>query len=232
MSVVGEFPGINYKRRMIRGAQNPLDKTTIVSIYPKYIDEMKVTIQPGRFIIQPGSPEKPSILTVGPSSWWRDIDEDQPLLEIPQSSVQVAESVVKDYCNGILGCNMTDKMPGLFFILGEVNKENVTKQYSNEIQKALVKQRNFYSELVKMADSLWARSSGNPLAVSDDMRMAAKELNLTNTKDWMKDFSMIEMTRCTACGSLKNPDYPVCSSCRAIDMSHPKAKDLKFVSQQ
>jgi hypothetical protein len=76
-----------------------MDKTTIVSIYPNEIIETKPTIQPGRFVIPAGSFEKPSITVVGPSSWWREIDMDQPLLEIPVSSVQIADSVIKDYCN-------------------------------------------------------------------------------------------------------------------------------------
>jgi hypothetical protein len=60
------------RRRIIRSAPNPTDKSTIVSIFPRLVDEIKHTIQPGRFIIMPGSVEKPSILVIGPSSWWRD----------------------------------------------------------------------------------------------------------------------------------------------------------------
>ena len=99
MSAVGQFPGmtqISAAKRMIKQPVNPMDKSTIVSIYPQEVDEKKVTIQPGRFIIPPGSFEKPSILIVGPSSWWREIDEHQPFLEITCSSVQVAEAVVKE----------------------------------------------------------------------------------------------------------------------------------------
>ncbi len=239
MSQVGTFPGINnWKRRTIRGPINPLDKSTIVSILPKEVDEVKHTIQPGRFIIPPGSYDNPAILVVGPSSWWREIDEDQPLLEIPVSSIQIADSVVKDYCNGILACNMSDCMPGLFYVPGA--KQNpkgealkmdtldwIKKEYKSELDKALVRQKNWYAMLIKMADALWARSNGNPLAVSDDMRLAAKEMNI-QTKDWMKDFQMVDMVRCFACGALKNPLYPVCAACRAIDQAHPKAKDIKF----
>lgn len=237
MSQVGAFPGINdWKRRTIRGPINPLDKSTIISILPKPIDETKHTIQPGRFMINPGSYENPSILVVGPSSWWREIDEEQPLLEIPVSSIQIADSVVKDYCNGIFACNMDTAMPGLFYVPGAKQNQKgephiletlewVKKEYKSELEKALVRQKNWYAILIKAADSLWARSNGNPLAISDDMRLAAKEMNI-QTKDWMKDFQMVDMVRCKACGSLKNPAYPICAACQFPDPDHPMTRQL------
>lgn len=229
MSQVGTFPGIHQmNRRTIRGPINPLDKSTIVSIYPKEIIEIKHTIQPGRFNILPGTFDKPTILVVGPSSWWREVDEDQPLLEIPVSSIQIADSVVKDYCNGILACDMTICMPGLFYIPGEQTIKTIRESYQDELNKAQKRQLKFWSELIKLADALWARSNGNPLAISDDMRLAARELGVVASKDWMKDFERVDMVRCNACGALKNPEYPVCATCRAIDMSHPNAKDIKF----
>lgn len=224
------FPGFHaLNRRTIRGPINPLDKSTIISIYPKEISERKLTITPGDFLIPAGNYESPAILIVGPSSWWREIDEEQPLLEIPVSSIQIADSVVKDYCNGIFGCDMADAMPGLFYVPGEHNIQTVKKSYQHELDRAKRRQNNFFSVLIKMADALWARSNGNPLAISDDMRLAAKEMNL-QVKDWMKDFQMVEMVRCKACGALKSPLYPVCATCRAIDASHPAAKEIKFAS--
>lgn len=222
---VGQFP--DPKRRVIRAPVNPLDKATIVSIYPREIDEKKPTIQPGRFTIKPGSYDTPSLLPVGPSSWWREVDEDQPLLEIPVSSVQIADSVVKDYCNGLLGYSPDSASPGLFYVPGDITVKTIKEQYKTELDKALTRQRAWYSILMRLADSLWARSNGNPLAISDDMRMAARELGQT-TKDWMSDFRMVDMVRCKACGALKNPEYPVCGTCRNVDTSHPAARDLKF----
>jgi hypothetical protein len=230
MSIVGEFPGKNaIGRRTIRGPVNPMDKTTIVSIYPSEIVETKPTISPGRFLIPAGSYDSPSVVVVGPSSWWREIDEDQPLLEIPVSSIQIADSIIKDYCNGILGCNMADSMPGLFYVPGEHNLVDIKKSYKHELDAALARQRNWYSMLIKLADALWARSNGNPLAISDSMRVAAKEMNLN--KDWMKDFRMVETVRCKACGSLLNPMFPICPTCKAIN-DPAKAKELGLTFAQ
>lgn len=230
MSIVGEFPGHQaFRRRTIRGPVNPMDKTTIVSIYPSEIIETKVTISPGRFVIPAGSYEAPAIVVVGPSSWWREIDEDQPLLEIPVSSIQIADSIIKDWCNGILGCNMADAMPGLFYVPGTHDLKDIRTNFKHELDNALARQRNWYSTLIKLADALWARSNGNPLAISDSMRVAAKEMNLT--KDWMKDFKMVDMARCKACGQLLNPLYPVCPTCHAIN-DPVKAKELGLTFAQ
>jgi hypothetical protein len=203
-----------------------MDKATVISIYPKRIEERKHTIEPGFFVVPAGSFEKPAVLVVGPSSWWREIDEQQPLLEIPVSSIQIAESVVRDYANGIFVCNMADSMPGLFYTPGEYTSEQVKISFKEELLSAQAKQKKFYQNLVTAGDSLWARSNGNPLTVSEDMRMAARELNLTGSKDWMRDFAAVDMVRCKACGSLKNPLYPICATCHFPDPEHPMTKEL------
>lgn len=229
MAVVQSGIGLReLRRRPTKAPVNPKDKTTIVSIFPKDIIEFKHTITPGRFEIKAGSYDNPSILVVGPSSWWREIDEDQPLLEIPNHSVQVADSVVMDYCVGVMGYSPEAAKPGLFYIAGEEKTANeVKRDFRGTLDKARAQQTAWYNALIRLADSLWSRSNGNPLAISDDMRLAARETGQT-VKDWMKDHRMSEMVRCESCGSLKNPEYPVCMTCRAIDKSHPKAKDLKF----
>jgi len=229
MSVVGQFPLLDPKRRIMRSPINPLDKATVVSIFPREIREIKPTIQPGVFIIPPGSNEKPGILTVGPSSWWHDVDENMPLLEIPSSSVSIAESIIKDYCNGLLGFETNAQAPGLFYVAGELTSDEVKTKYKTELEAANMRQKRWYGILLRLADSLWARSNGNPITISDDMRLAARELGQKD-KDWMRDFAAVDLVRCQACGALKNPDFPVCGSCRNVDMSHPKAKDLKFAS--
>lgn len=230
MGIVGQFPLLSdIKRRTIRAPVNPLDKSTVVSIFPKYILEKKCTIQPGIFEIQPGSYERPSVLVVGPSSWWKEIDENQPLLEIPHSSIQIADSIVKDYCNGLIACDMADNMPGLFYLPGEWTPDKIKKEKQGELNAAQTRQRNWYTALVRMADALWSRSNGNPLAVSDDMKLAARDLNLIN-KEWLKDSQTMELVRCQACGSLKNPNYPICSNCKAItDKAKAEELGLLFV---
>lgn len=229
MSIVGEFPGIAAtNRRTIRANVNPMDKSTIVSILPKLISERKATVSPGFFEIPPGNLEKPSILVVGPSSWWREIDENQPLLEIPVSSIQIADSIVRDYCNGLLACNLEDMMPGLFYIPGEISITKLKTEYMPLLVKAQAQQKKWFMELIRIADILWSRSNGNPLAISSDARLACRELNISN-KPWLTDMQTAELVRCVACGSLRNQNYPVCQTCKAIaDPEMAKKLDLKF----
>lgn len=216
MSVVGEFPGLsNPNRRTIRAPINPMDKSTIVSILPKLISERKATVSPGIFELRPGTFEKPSLLVVGSSSWWREIDENQPLLEIPVSSIQIADSVVRDYCNGLLACDMASSMPGIFYLPGEFNVEKLKKEHFPILVDAQAKQKNWFLALVKMADILWSRSNGNPLSISDDARLACKELNIAN-KPWLGDLQAAELIRCVACGNLRNALYPICPTCKAV----------------
>ncbi len=225
MSVVGEFPGLNQiNRRTIRAPVNPMDKSTVVSILPKVISERKPTIFPGVFELKPGTFDNPSILVVGSSSWWREVDEAQPLLEIPVSSIQVADSIVKDYCNGLLGCNMSTQMPGIFYLPGEFTVERIKKEHFPLLQGAHNRQKAWFSELVRVADILWSRSNGNPLSISDDARIACKELNISN-KPWLGDQQTMELIRCVACGSLRNPNFPVCQSCHAV-VDKKKAEEL------
>ncbi len=213
---VGEFPGLEQmNRRTIRAPINPMDKSTIVSILPKFISERKATIQPGLFELAPGSYEKPTLLVVGPSSWWREVDENQPLLEIPVSSIQIADSVVKDYMNGLLACNMGDKQPGLFYVPGEFTLDKLKKEHPGLLTQAYERQRNWFLELIRIADILWSRTNGNPLAISDDARLACKELHI-QTKPWLGDVQAMELIRCIACGSLRNPAFPICQSCKTI----------------
>lgn len=208
------FPLQDRNRRTVRAEVNPMDKSTVISIYPKEVLSVNHTMFPGTFVINPGSLEKPSLLTVGPSSWFKEMEEDQPLLEITVGSIQVANSIIVDFCNGLFGCNMNDSMPGLFFVQGEVTAGELGVKYIKKLEKANANQKRFFSTLVRQADALWSRSNGNPLAISDDMRLAARELGVV--KEWLADFQHVEMIRCVACGAMRNPNYPICGTCHNV----------------
>lgn len=218
-------------RRVIRAPVNPMDKCTVVSIYPRPIDEVKPTIQPGKFHIDAGSYEKPAILVVGTSSWWKETDPEQPLLEIPQQSVQVADSIVRDWANGLFQCNMGDTMPGVFYVPGDNDVDKIrTIKNKNDIlllDDAQAKQKKWYEALVRAGDSLWARSSGNPLSISADMKLAAQDLGLTN-KPWLVDYATLQLKKCPACGELRDSNFPVCKHCNTI--VDPKQYDTMKLS--
>lgn len=204
-------------KRTVRGPINPLDKCTIFSIYNKEIFERKATIQPGSFLIPAGTYENPARLVVGPSSWWREIDDEQPLIEIPTGAMSIAQSIVQDYVIGLLA-RTPDAAPGLFWVPGDISvKELKTdEKYKKLLDKANKMQEEWFKLLVKLGDIGWARTNGNPLCISDDMRMAAHALRVSENKDWMQDFKMFETIACIACGRPRNPKFPVCPSCNNI----------------
>lgn len=218
-------PWIKNNRRTVRAEINPLDKSTVVSIYPVEIDEKKPTIMPGKFKIPAGTYEKPATLIVGPSSWWRELGDDEPLLEIPQSSILIADSIVRDYAIGLIECNMNDIMPGLFFIPGEISVKEIQiiPKYKTMLDKAKANQDRWWQALVKMADILWARTNGNPLAISDDARIAARNLKLE--KAWEADFISLELIPCVACGTRNNSNVVVCPNCKVV-LNQAKFKEL------
>lgn len=206
------------RHRVLRAPTNPLDRSTIVSIYPKRIEETKHTLFPGLFIIEPGTYTNPSVLIVEPSSWWKDVsmgDERVPPLEIPVASIRVADSVIKDYCSGLLGCEMGSVMPGLFMVPGAFTVAEIQKNNKNLVDAANLKQRAWFQVLVNMADVLWARTNGNPLCIADDMRLAARELEYKD-KPWMQNYQHMELKNCPACGTLRNSNFPICANCKTI----------------
>lgn len=219
---------VHSNRKTVRAPVNPLDKSTVFSIFPREIDEVKHTIQPGRFILPPGTYDRPSYLIVGPSSWWREVDINQPLLEVPTSSIQIADSIVRDYAIGIIGVDMSIAMPGIFYVPGSVTPDVAKIQYKEKFEEAQDKQQKWYEILVRMADALWSRSNGNPMSISEDMKLAARETGLTN-KDWLKDHYTLQMVKCKACQTLVNDTVIVCPNCKVI-LNHEAFSrlELKF----
>lgn len=217
----------NLHRRTHRAETNPLDRCTVFSIYPREIHERKITVTPGDFIIPPGSYDKPGRLTIESSSWWKDTGPDDPLIEIPVGSAIMAKSICDDWMKGLLGCNMIDAKPGLFWVPGEVSVETLKKDMKGALDKARRDQNKYYSNLITMADSLWARTNGNPLAIPGDSKLAAQELGLD--KEWLKHVSQAEAIRCVACGNMRMPQFPVCPHCKmVVDSDRAKALGIKF----
>jgi hypothetical protein len=214
-------------RRTYRSEANPLDKSTIVSVYPKEITEIKLTLQPGKFVIPAGTASNPGILVIGSSSWWKDVGENEPLLEIPVYSPVMAKSIIDDYIMGILGAAVGESGPGLFFVPGEYTVAEIKLKYKAELDIAIARQNRWYNNLIKMGDALWSRTNGNPLSIGDDMRFAARELG--KDKVWIKDFQAIELIPCVACGAMRNPAFPICPNCKNI-VDLELAKKLNFKS--
>lgn len=214
-------------RQINRLPKNDLDFCTVVNIFPKEIVEEKLTLEPPTYIIPRGTYKEPGLLKVFSASYWREMQENQPLIEIPVSSVVVAQSLVQDYSNGMIGFAPEQK-PGLFFVKGDFNKTK--EEHKIELDKANARQRKWYEFLVNQADKLYAQSNGNPLTIAEDMKLAAQELNITE-RDWLRTQQTLEMVRCKACDNLNRASVIICPNCKVVLDAERFAKlGLKFAS--
>jgi hypothetical protein len=213
--------------RMVRNPASLLDKSTIVSIFPQRIVEEKWTISPGIFDIEAGSKEKPAVLVVGPSSWWKSIHDENSVLEIPTPSTLIAKSVVEDFCNSVDLYNEA-MGPGLFWIPGRALKvDDVKKEFLAQLILAEQRQKRWYEQLIIVADMLWSKSGGNPKVVNDLAKLAARELQIKD-KPWMALESQRTLTNCPYCGTLRNSSYPICANCQHV-IDADKYKEMKPV---
>lgn len=212
-------------RQLIRVPVSPLDKSTIVSIYPKPIHETHHTISPGVFDIPAGTHDNPATLIIGASSWFRDFDPEQSPIEIPDSSVTVAKAVVQGYASGLIGCDMGSKMIGLFYVLGSKSVKEIKTEHKVALDEAHEKQNNWFKELIAMTDSLWARSDQNPRVVSNDAILACNELQ--EHRNWLNAFATTKKNNCPACRTLIAQDVIVCPNCKII-IDPKKFAELKL----
>ncbi len=216
-------------RKLHRAPVNIMDKTTIVSIFPKNVTSLNYTLFPGDFTVPKGTYEKPGILVVGPSSWWKEMEDlNQEPFEVTVGSISVADSIIRDWMGGLVGCDMATAMPGIFYVNGEKTVELVKKEFKAQLDLALVKQKKYYETLIQFADVSWINYQGHPRSISEDMKLAATELQIKD-KPWMKDFTDFKLQDCPACGHLRNPNYPVCANCKTvIDKEKAKLMGLAF----
>jgi len=226
MADMGALLNTHFRRATRRAPTNPLDKSTIVSIFPKTVYWKNNFVQPGEYVIPEGFPENPTIFIVSPSSGWKDVGPEQPLMEIPYNSMIMAKSIIDEFSDGIMEA-ARDRKPGLFFVPGckygpnnepseALTKAWIIKEYQNLITQARERQESWFLALVNQADTDWARTSGNPNSVNDLSRMAALQMGLRDSKPWMVNFKAAELKPCIACGNLINYSFPVCQHCHHV----------------
>jgi hypothetical protein len=218
----------NRNIKIQRAPVNPLDKATIISIYPEEVVSINHTIFPGKFIIPGAADGDFNILVVGTSYWVKEMPEDQPYLEMVVPATEVARSIIEDWSNGILAIG-ENRAPGLFYLPGDFNKTTIQLLPEFKVKMGTIRsrQKNWFLELISLADKFWVRTNGQPAAIPDTCKMAAKMLNIEE-KPWLsKNEAIAELIRCVACGSLRNSAYPVCPTCKAV-VDVEKAKSLKI----
>lgn len=220
------FDAFNRVSRVQRRPDNPLDRCTIVSVYPLEVVDYKPTVFPNTHRIEGAEDNDFAILVVKGAHYDREVGEDQPWIEIPVPSTDVARAFIQDYINGLPEYVPNVAAPGMFYVLGAHDKKSILKTdgFEEKLNAARTRQKEWFLRLIQMSDKDWVRTNGNPRSVGNTARLAAEKLGIKD-KAWMQDFQQMQMTSCPACGFNVNPAFPICSNCKTI-INPERAKEL------
>lgn len=237
-SDAGQVVGSIGKRVLNLLPKNPMDKTTIVSVYPREIVDVKPTLFPSRFVVPAAGFNDFSLLIIeGASYFIPSMIEKQPPTEVQVNSMMLAESILHD---SIPSMNLvtSESQPGVFCIPGEWTRKTI-KDYAHADGRTFVQlvelartwQQNYWKSVIDEADYFWSQGA-NPKVIPDDAKLAAKILELDKVKPWMNNVVASELVPCIACGAMKNPIYPICQVCRTVNNpDQVKALGLVFADK-
>ena len=194
---------------------------TLVSIVPFPIVEEKPGMIPNHFEVKASLDGEPQCTIVGDALHFVYINGDRGSFRVTSPSHVIAKSIVDDYLSAQLAAG-PDAHPGFFWVPGELGPTEIKRYKTEELQEQQVYQRNWFMELIKMADDNWERSRSHH-TISDTQRFAVKTLNPENKKNrpWVFQLSMLDETPvttmlCPACGSDIPANVVICKYCQNI----------------
>lgn len=201
------------------------DISTVISILPFSPPlETKPGLSPGSFKIPSGSVEKPGILEI-PTCYYGIYQLDWKSIRVPEPSTVVANSVVRDYIAAqpciSYGDNETPPaLPGLCWKEGKFNQRAVAEEFVEDLMQLATLQRQWFQNLVDMADDDFARFPVKR-TISRLQRHAATALSLK--RDWLTE---IVMKNCPGCAQPVSQVAAICPFCRTI-IDEERAAKLK-----
>lgn len=186
---------------------------TVVSLLPYDIMETKPHMIPFTFHIPAANPKVGFSVThveEGLHFIPNPFDEKNNYRQVTPPS-EMARGIVDDYINALIA---TDEGagPGLFWVEGRMEPEEIIQFHKDKLAEAKVRQDNWFRNLVLMADADWQKNK-NILAVSDLQRHAARYLNLK--KEWIDPIPTVENT-CPYCKSVIDPTSIKCFNCKEV----------------
>ena len=200
--------------------------STIVSLVPRLVEEFLPGVNPGVYRIPAAKNNIPEILIVT-DAWFSKYMLDDHWDRIDMPSEMVAKDIVRMYSTSQVGYG-PDAGPGIFVVPNKVlTKTSVLTECAEELEVAKKRQHNWFMNLIREADDLWARFHQHRM-ISDLNRDALKYLNMD--REWrIADFEeMNTKPKCPACYSiLPAKDVPVCGNCKSI-INPKKYKELGF----
>lgn len=197
---------------------------TVVSIYPRPINESKPGLIPSVFMIPAGSPENPQILHVNHATCPIYAFDGK---SIPQTilSEEVAGAIVRDFINGAMA-RREDAYPGLFYVDGHLTVDEIKKKYADKLKEATEIQTRWLGSLVELADDDWAQNKRHK-NISELQRLAAQMLNLN--REWLK-VTPKSITTCPSCAATLEGTPVVCMRCNFI-LDEARYKTMKFATR-
>lgn len=197
---------------------------SVVSIYPRPIDESKPGLIPGVFQMPAGSFENPQVLHVQHSTCPVYAFDGK---SIPTTIVsdEIANSIVNDFIAASVAVT-EDAQPGLFTIDGHLTIEEIKKKYADKLKEINERQNRWFASLVALADDDWSKTRQHR-QISDLQRDAARALNLE--REWLRIQAKI-ITTCPACAAKVEGTPVVCKACNYI-LDEARYKTMKFATR-
>jgi hypothetical protein len=199
---------------------------TVVSIVPFPIREEKPGIYPGSFIIPASENDEVVLLVVGESIYHVEIDERRSIT-VKCSPNDIARAIVDDYAKSNLAYSVIKKAgPGIFWLPGRYTVEQIENNHSDLLEAARMTQKNWFMELIQMADDDWEKTRQHK-TISDTQRHAAKSLGME--RPWLIKLQAPTMStvNCVACQTVISPEAVICPSCNCI-IDKEKWEGLNF----
>src|SRR5574341_691308 len=222
---------------------------TIVSIYPKLINEKKSShMEPAEITIPACEKDGAAYPDFNPFTIpiyyaiTSIYQMEGKWIRFPVPAYDYAKSIVDDFFRSnieVVPDFESPVGPGIFAIdeayaRAEVIKENgydvksaaawVKTNYASELKRAERGQDRWFQILVNRADADFSKNR-NYRAISDLHRFAAKKLGIE--RDWTKDITLQAIFKCPACRLSIDPLSLICPNCKCV----VKPEELKKLQE-
>lgn len=200
-------------------------KSTVVSLCPFPILARKDTIYPVQnFIVPKMIAGVPGLLHVDDGHRFVYLDEDRGNIKVPVMSAEIAAAIVNDYCGSQLYTSLPNIAPGIFYIAGEVNFDQIKTLHKDKLEAAVIRHKAWLEVLVRKADESWSKVRNHAL-ITDIQRLAAKVIGVS--PEWMEITIAQTSKRCPACTETVKDEAVICPHCKFI-LNAEKYKTMTF----
>ena len=186
---------------------------TVVSVFPFATQERKPGQAKVLYEIPACEPDDIQLVYIEDSFYVHRIIGTKQEIRVPVHCDDIANSIVDDFCNSIIGANETAK-PGMTWVPGRVTKPELFTRYKDVVPALKEMQRLWYIQLVMLADDEWNKYHQHKL-ISEMQLYAAKALGLE--RDWVISYTnREEFTDCPSCRTRVSNLAAKCANCGYI----------------